>query len=158
MFKRKLDYIIDIETINCYAPQWGMDDWQKAIFNIGITAVERISRKKVFQAQYGIDKVWSVPKRFIMDFYRKNFVRSEFDRMFETFKEFTEWFNESTKELAKEYDIEFWSYNAMFDSDGFRINAEREKVKLTKLTDDWSYYGISLCVLLQVSLYKTNHL
>lgn len=137
-FKKKLDFIIDVETVNIYAPQWNMENWQRSIFNVGITAVERISRKEIISKQIGIEKIWEVPYKYITDFYRKNFTRADFEMIFTTFKEFVIYFNSLIEEYSKEYSIEFWSYNAMFDYGAFKENALREGVQLTKLIDNYS--------------------
>lgn len=136
-FKTKLDVIIDVETVNVFAPGWNMENWDRAIFNVGITAVERVSRTVICSKEIGIDKIWSVPKRFIQDFYRKNFTRADFHMMLTSFKDFVPFFNGLLDDWSKEYSIQLWSYNAMFDSNAFFVNADREGVKLHKLTKDW---------------------
>ncbi len=138
MFKKKLDFIIDVETVDVYAPQWNMSNWSRSIFNIGITAIERVSRTEVLSIQIGIDKIWSLPYKYIKDFYRKNFNRADFMLMFSTFKEFTNYFNEIVEDLNKEYNIQFWSYNAAFDYGAFKENALREGVQITKLIENYS--------------------
>lgn len=133
-FKKTLDVIIDVETIDIYAPQYNMDNWNRAIFNVGITSVERVKRDIQFAQQIGIEKCWGVGKRYIRDFYRKNFTRGDFERMFVTFKEFTEWFNGYIEDSKKEYNLEYWSYNAMFDRGAFEENAKREGVEINSHT------------------------
>ena len=137
-FKKILDIVIDVETVDVFAPQWNMDNYTRSIFNVGITAVERVSRKVVCLKQIGIDKIWSVPSRFIRDFYRKNFNRSDFQMMFQSFEDFVPYFNSLLEDYKKEYNIALWSYNAMFDSASFKENALREGVKLTNITDNWN--------------------
>lgn len=60
MFKKKLDFIVDIETININAPCFNMDGWDRAIFNVGITAVERKSRQIIISKQ--MNNTWKIVK------------------------------------------------------------------------------------------------
>lgn len=150
MFKKKLDIIIDIESVDVIAPQWHMGDWNRSIFNVGITAVERTSRKVIMSKEIGIDKIWSVPYRFIRDYYRKNFTRADFHMMFVDFGAFTTYFNELLNDYSKEYDIELWSYNAMFDSSAFAENAHREGVTLHRATKSWK------CIMMLAAYYLST--
>ena len=136
-FKKTLDIIIDVETVDCNAPQWNMSKWDRSIFNIGITAIERVSRTEICSKQIGINKIWSIPRQYIRDYYRKNFTSADFDKMYETFAEFAEWFNTLMTEYSRQYSIQLWSYNAMFDKGAFISNAERENVSLHKVCNDW---------------------
>lgn len=136
-FKPILDVIIDVETVDVFAPQWNMDNYTRSIFNVGITAITRTSRETVTSIQVGIEKVWSIPRQYIRDYYRKNFTTADFDKFYNTFKEFAVWFNNHLDILSKEYKIQLWSYNAMFDSGAFFENAQREGGTLHKVCNDW---------------------
>lgn len=152
-FKRILDAIVDVETIDVYAPQYAMANWNRSIFNVGITAVERVKRDIIFAQQIGVEKIWGVGKRYIKDFYRKNFTRGDFERMFVTFKEFGEWFNGFDKDQSKDYIIYYWSYNAMFDRGAFEENAKREGVEISRhIIKDWK------CIMiLAMEIIKDKH-
>lgn len=113
MFKKKIDIIIDVETVGLYYT--GRPIFPNACFNVGITAAN--NEMILSSQQHGIRDIWEFPEHRILDFYRKNFTIQDFEVMHEDFKDFFKDFKKSLKEQFNKHDHElrFWSYNADFD-------------------------------------------
>lgn len=173
--KRKLDIIIDVETIGVFRPGYvpsravkpvilaemngqKISKKQKeerdskmiisnAIFNVGITVQHK--GKILESEQYGINEFWEYPEHRILDFYRKNFSKdgSEFTERYDTFGEFLKKvFYPMLSYYGKHNEIALWSYNADFDRRAFIDTAKLENMYIPEpILNKWNCIMILAC-------------
>lgn len=173
--KRKLDIIIDVETIGVFRPGYTpnrsikpiilaemngkkvtkkqKEDEEskmiisKAIFNVGITVQHK--GKILESEQFGINEFWEYPEHRILDFYRKNFKKdgSEFTERYDTFGEFLKKvFYPMLAHYGKDNEIALWSYNADFDRRAFVDTAKLENMYIPEpILNRWNCIMILAC-------------
>lgn len=173
--KRKLDIIIDVETIGVFRPGYtpsrsvkptilaemnGKKITKKqkeekdskmiisnAIFNVGITVQHK--GKILESEQFGINEFWEYPEHRILDFYRKNFSKdgSEFTERYDTFGEFLKKvFYPMLTHYSNYNEVALWSYNADFDKRAFIDTAKLEDMYIPMpILSKWNCIMILAC-------------
>lgn len=142
MFKKIIDIIVDIETVGIFSPQKNRGEngmlIHNAIFNVGITIQH--NGNTISSEQVCIRDIWQYPEHRILDFYRKNFVESDFEIDYESFDEF--YINHFVPMLKNINTLgqkaRLWSFNAQFDRDGFVDNLRLYEMELPdKIINNW---------------------
>lgn len=135
---KKLDVIIDIETVIVLAKNNDREAFSNAIFNVGITIQHKGG--VIYAQNICIRDIWLQPEHRIIDFYRKNFTEEDFDIHFFGFDDFyRELFIPMLKEIKKQSaKCRLWSFNASFDRRGFIDNLTKYDIYMPEaINNNW---------------------
>jgi len=123
MIKKKMNFIIDVETVGIK---------EKYIINLGLVVGDNkgnVLEPYEWNIQEHIIKGYRMPEPW--RFYLSKVVECKQAKQVNTFKELFDDFVQVLNEY-KDFDIEFWSYNANFDYNAFISNLEFVGIELNK--------------------------